>query len=189
VIGERRRRSGLRRGALGLGLALGVVGCGGPGPSDAPAWTVPPDWVTVSAADGGLQVMLPPWLVVFDNVGAIFANEPPLPGEQIPMQLMLLPPRSEIQPGPGQDLGAWVASRLLGTGRGIAVVRRVTLPAGPAVRFERVDRAGTATAWRFLAFAIETPAGVAYLQLDGPPDGWAAREADLERIPTLLRFR
>lgn len=173
---------------LALALGLGIVGCGAPGPTEAPAWTVPPDWVTVSTAGGGLQVTLPPWLVVFDNVNAIFANEPPLPGGEIPMQLMLLPPGSEIQPGSGQDLGAWVAARLQGTGQGTPTVRRVTLPAGPAVRFERIDRAGTRTAWRFLAFAIETPAGVAYLQLDGPPDGWAAREADLERIPTLLRF-
>lgn len=186
---ESQGRGPRRLGALALGLALGLAGCAGPGPTDAPAWTVPPDWVTVSTADGGLQVTLPPWLVVFDNVGAIFANEPPLPGEGIPMQLMLLAPSPDMQPGPGQDLGAWVAARLQGTGQGTPIVRRVTLPAGPAIRFERIDRAGTAMAWRFLAFAIETPAGVAYLQLDGPPDRWAAREADLERIPTLLRFR
>jgi hypothetical protein len=52
-----------------------------------------------------------------------------------------------------------------------------------------IDRAGTPTAWRILAFAIETPRGVAWLEIDGPPDSWAASADDLDFVPMLLRVR
>ena len=65
----------------------------------------------------------------------------------------------------------------------------VNLPSGRGVRFERIDRAGTPTEWRILAFAIRTPSGVAYLQIDGLPDAWPGHAEDVERIPFLLRFR
>jgi hypothetical protein len=59
--------------------------------------------------------------------------------------------------------------------QGVATVTRLVLPAGAATRYDRV------------AWAIETPAGPAYLELAGPPAEWATRAADLERIPFLGR--
>jgi hypothetical protein len=50
----------------------------------------------------------------------------------------------------------------------------------------RVDRAGTATAWRTSAFAIPTPHGLVFLRIDGPADGWAAHEDDARLIPWLI---
>ena len=173
-------------------VALGAACTGGPGTPPAPAATVeiPGGWSTVSTTDGGLQLTLPPWLVLFDNVNAIFANEPPPgPGEEIPMQLMAMGPQADGQPGPGEDLGRWLERRLADPGQGVPIVTRIDLPAGPAVRFDRTDRAGMPTAWRLLAFAIERPVGVAYLQIDGPPDAWPARIADIERVVQLFRVR
>jgi len=61
-------------------------------------------------------------------------------------------------------------------------------PAGGGIRYDRVDGAG-ALAWRIVVFAIETPRGFAWLQIDGPPESWAARAAELERVPLLFRVR
>ena len=68
-------------------------------------------------------------------------------------------------------------------------LRHVQLPTGSAIRYERVDRAGTALEWRFLVFAIRTATGVAYLQIDGTPAGWAARSPSFDLIAQLLRTR
>lgn len=105
------------------------------------------------------------------------------------MQVMALGPRADDQPAPGQGLAAWIEGRLAQPGQGQPAVTRILLPAGPAVRFDRTDRAGTPLAWRILVFAIETPFGVAYLQFDGPPESWAARLGDLERVAQTIRFR
>jgi hypothetical protein len=152
--------------------------------------TIPPGWVTVSTAGAEIQLTLPPWLVVFDNSNAIFANEAPRPGEnEIPVQLMAMPPGIDSGPGPGGDLVAWIDSRLGDPGKGVPVVTEVNLPAGPAVRYERLDRAGTPMAWHILAFAVRTRSGAVYLMIDGLPDAWPARAEDIERIPFLLRVR
>ena len=63
------------------------------------------------------------------------------------------------------------------------------LPAGDALVLRRIDRAGTPQAWRLAAYAIDTPAGIAYLLIDGPPDAWEGREDDVARIANLLRAR
>ena len=168
-----------------------VAACAAPASSPEPVSvpTIPPGWVTVSTAGAEIQLTLPPWLVVFDNMNAIFANEAPRPGEkEIPVQLMAMPPGIDFDPGPG-DLVAWIDTRLGDPGKGVPVVTEVNLPAGPAVRYERLDRAGTPMAWHILAFAVRTQSGVVYLMIDGLPDAWPEREADIERIPLLLRVR
>ena len=184
------------RGSRGLSTVALVMlaACGSqtssPAPAVAPSASIPDGWVTVSTADPALQMTLPPWLLVFDNMTAISANEAPLPGTtEIPIQLMATPPSADTQPGPNGDLLAWLETRLGDVGKGVPVVSEVTLPAGPAVRYERLDRAGTPTAWHILAFAIRTPSGVAYLVIDGLPDAWSAHADDIERIPFLLRVR
>jgi hypothetical protein len=182
---------------MSVGVALVLGGCGSIATSPAAAatpeptpWSPPADWVTVSTSDLGMQLTLPPWLITFDTLGTIFANKPPpAPGAEIPIQLMATPPGVDLQAEAGDDLVAWLEGRLGQQGRGIPVVTEVSLPAGPAVRYERIDRAGTPTAWRILAVAIRTPSGVAYLQIDGPPDAWPGHAADIERIPYLLRVR
>lgn len=190
------RRHGLRSMtivAAGV-LAAGVLAtCGSQVMSPAPtasAWTPPPDWVTVSNAERSFQLTLPPYIVVGDSHGAIFANEAPPPGQsEIPIQLWAEGPIIADAPRPGDDLVAWVERRLENPAKGAPTVTRVALPAGPGIRYDRIDGAGTANPWRIVVFAIETPRGAAWLMIDGPPDEWAARAGDLERIPFLLRVR
>jgi hypothetical protein len=180
--------------ATSIAAALVVTACGAPTtsptPAAAPTIAIPEGWVTVSTAGAELQLALPPWLLVFDNSGAIFANEPPPAGSNdIAIQLMAVPPGVDTAPGPGEDLIAWIDTRPGDPGKGVPVVTEVNLPAGSAVRYERLDRAGTPTAWQILAFAIRTPSGIAHLMIDGLPDAWPGRAADIERIPFLLRVR
>ena len=47
-------------------------------------------------------------------------------------------------------------------------------------------RPSSSTAWRLVAYAIRTPEGIAFLLIDGPPEAWAAHEADAALIPWLL---
>ena len=62
-------------------------------------------------------------------------------------------------------------------------------PAGDAVVLRRINRAGTPLAWRLAAYAIDTPAGIAYLLIDGPPDAWETREDIVAQIAELLQVR
>jgi hypothetical protein len=176
-----------------LVVALVVAACGSQVMSPAPAAQVPvapDDWVVVSTAGAELQMTLPPWLGVFDNSGAIFASEAPPPGTtEIPIQLMAVPPGMDAAPEAGGDLLAWLDTRLEDPGKGVPVVTEVNLPAGPAIRYARLDRAGTPTEWQILAFAIRTPSGVAYLMIDGLPSAWPAHADEIERIPFLVRVR
>jgi len=186
---------GLRAlGPLVIAAVLEIAACGSQTSSAAPTVAatpaIPDRWVTVSTTDPALQMTLPPWLLVADNMTAIFANEAPPPGtSDIPIQLMAMPPSADTQPGPNGDLLAWLETRLGDVGKGVPVVSEVILPAGPAVRYERIDRAGTPTAWHILAFAIRTPSGVAYLMIDGLPEAWPGRVEDIEQIPLFLRVR
>jgi hypothetical protein len=176
-----------RAATLALAAVLVVAGCSAE--ASAPLPTVPPvpaGWV--EATNGDLSVTLPPWLVPFDTTAAIFANEVVDPGAEW-MELMAEGPRTaEPQPSAGDSLERWLRQRIeFGPGLGVPTIRQVYLPAGPAVSIERLDRAGTRQAWRIAAYAIHTPRGVAFLQIDGPPDAWAKRANDLALIPSLIR--
>jgi hypothetical protein len=174
-------------------VAVLLAACGSPLTSPAPAvpaWTPPPEWVTVSNAESTFQLTLPPYIQVGDRRGAIFANEAPPPGEsEIPIQLWAQGPIIDDGPRAGEELDSWVERRLDSRVKGVPTVTPVSLPAGDGIRYDRVDAAGTPNAWRIVVFAIETPRGAAWLMIDGPPDEWAARANDLERIPTLFRVR
>jgi len=164
-----------------------LAACSPSTPAPAPAAaTVPPGWATVSTSTRGVQLTLPPWLIPFDTVNAIFANEQPPPGGSIAVQLRASGPTVD-GPAPGQDVAGWLDSYLADPGSGVPVVTAITLPAGPAVRYERIDRAGTHDEWHILAYGITTPRGFAYLVIDGSPDGWRRRAADFEWIARLLR--
>jgi len=175
---------------VALALSLAVAGCSS-GPPVSPTPTppgVPVGWVVSTSSSNDLRVALPPWLVAFDTTGAIFANEVAAPGA-MGLELLAEGPRSvEPQPSAREDLRAWLAGRLVDPGAGLPVFRDDILPAGPAVRLDRIDRPGTATARRHRAWAIQTPAGVAFLWIDGPPGAWDAHEADLARIPMFLEL-
>ena len=172
-------------------IALFMAGCGGPGATPQPnaaAWTPPPDWVTVSNTEGSIQLTLPPWLQVFDNHGAIFANEPPVvPGANFVSLWAQGPAGIENQPLQGEDLATWTGRRLENPAEGVPTVTRVALPAGSGIRYDRIDSDASGYRWRIVVFAIQTPRGAAWLQLDGPPDLWAARAEDLERVALLFR--
>lgn len=45
----------------------------------------------------------------------------------------------------------WIKKRLDDPAKGVPVVTQIDLSAGPAVRYERLDRAGTPHAWHILA--------------------------------------
>jgi hypothetical protein len=173
-----------------LSIASIVAGCGSPAPTRDPsamAWSPPPDWVTVSG-NSGVQLTLPPYIFVFDVQNAIFANEAPPPGEtDIPIQLWAQGPNTDEQPRNGESLAAWIERRLDNPAKGIPTVTPVSFPAGAGIRYDRVDSDASGWAWRIVVFALQTPRGVAWLMIDGPPDEWAARAADLERIPYLFR--
>jgi hypothetical protein len=172
-----------------VAAAAAIAACSGTSatPEPAPAVaTVPPGWVTVSTSTRGLQLTLPPWLIPFDNVNVIFANEPPPPGGPIAVQLRASGPSID-GPRAGEDVARWFDATLADAGAGAPMVTRVALPAGPAVRYERIDRAGTIQEWHFLAYGISTPSGFAYVIIDGSPGGWRRRAADFEWIARLLR--
>lgn len=172
-------------------IAAAVIGgCTGGTPAEAPApvSTVPPDWVTVTTSAGDVQLLLPTWLVPFDNVNAIYANERPAAGGPIEMQLMASG-AGFMQPPPSMDIAAWIDVQLHDVGSGVPAVSHVALPAGPALRYERIDRAGTPGEWHILAYVVRTPSGYAYLQLDGSPAGWQRRASDFEWIAMLMRAR
>jgi len=185
----RRRRLGV----LLACLAAAVGACGAPSATfqpAPPAWTPPSEWVTISNIEGSIQVTVPPYIRASDNHGAIFANEPPsAPGAAIPIQVLAEGPVIDDGPRAGEELLSWVERRLENPGKGVPSVTRVSLPAGSGIRYDRVDSAGTPTPWRIVVFAIDTPRGAAWLQLDGPPDKWAARAEDLEHVAMLFRLR
>jgi hypothetical protein len=171
-------------------LAALAAACGSPSATPQPnhaIWTLPPDWVTVSG-NSGVQLTLPPYIVAFDLENAIFANEAPPPGEtDIPIQVWAQGPNVDDQPRNGESLSAWIERRLDNPAKGIATVTPVSFPAGSGIRYDRVDRDASGWAWRIVVFALQRPDGVTWLMIDGPPDEWAARAADLERIPLLFR--
>jgi hypothetical protein len=174
------------------GIAALVFGCGAPVTSPEPTpdpWTPPSDWVMVSTVEGTMSLTLPPWLQAFDNHGSIFAAEPPpAPGAAIPMQLMVHGPGVDDGLRSGENVLSWIERRLEEPGRGVPTVTRVTLPAGPATRYERLDMVGTTYAWRFLVFVVETPRGLAWVQFDGPPGSWPTRTEDLGHVVSTFRI-
>jgi hypothetical protein len=172
---------------LAVAAFLSLSACSTNAPPSLPTTPpVPAGWTTV--ATGDVSLLLPAWLVPFDTTGAVFANEVVEPGADWVQLLAEGPGSVEPQPGPNESLERWLHERIdLGAGLGQPTVRLVDLPAGPAVAIERLDRAGTRLAWRIAAYAIRTPRGVAFLQLDGPPDRWAMRADDLALIPWFVR--
>lgn len=166
-----------------------LVGCSAGSSAEAPspvALTAPPgppaDWAWIASDDDALWLSLPPWLGVFDTQGAIFANEI---GAGEGLQLMA-EGLAEQQPSPG-GIERWLAERVASNGAGHPTVELVDVPAGPAVRLHRLDRAGTPLAREVEAWAIGTPRGVAFLMVDGPPDAWLTHHEDVRRIVLLLR--
>jgi hypothetical protein len=180
--------AGRELGAMVLLVAL-FAGCDdgstGAAPAPAPATAAPGPpaaWTWVASDDGAVWLSLPPWLEVFDEQGAIFANEPPA-GKGLQL---LAEGRVEPTP-PAGDLVHWLTERVASPGSGLPLLERVHVPAGPAIRLHRVDRAGTPLAWEVEAWVIGTPDGVAFLMVDGPPVAWDARVEEVRLIATLLR--
>ena len=143
--------------------------------------------VTNGADD--LRMALPPWLVPFERMtSGIFANEVVSGGGQ-GLQLMAEGPSTlDLQPG-RDEMGTWLRRRVEWPGAGPGELGVERLPAGDAVVLQRIERAGTPLPWRLAAYAIDTPAGIAYLLIDGPPDAWEGREDDIARIAELLQVQ
>jgi hypothetical protein len=181
-----RSTRGLTHAALIIAIVLG--GCASePAPVTDAAATGPADWIVTTSQRQDLRLTLPAWLEVFEDSGAVFANEVLPAGEQ-GLQLMAEGPRTaEPQPRSGEDLRVWLERKVGAPGQGEADLHSVELPVGPALVLERVDRVGTASAWRITAYAIAAQFGVAFLLIDGPPRSWEGREDDVRLIPQLLR--
>ena len=151
---------------------------------------VPAGWTIVEADSGGLRLALPPDIVAFDTIGAIFANQPPpAPGAEW-IQLMAEGPGSESQPDPGESLDHWLERRWLSQepDRGQTTTRELGLPAGTAVELKTSLAAATGHERLVTLYAIRSASGVAFLVIDGPPDTMRSRAADLDLIPFLLEF-
>jgi hypothetical protein len=175
-------------GPLLAGLAAVAFGCAAPTVTPEPVPpTTPPGWTTFETATHDIRLTLPPWLVPHDTTNAIYALDPPGPVVAPRALLLMASGPAFMQPAPAQDALAWIDQMMEDTGSGEPVVTRVSLPAGAAVRYERIDRAGTPDEHRLLVFAIRTSSGYAWLQIDAPPEVWQSRAADIEWIPRLLR--
>ncbi len=139
---------------------------------------------------GDLRMALPPWLVAFESTAALFANEVPAPGAAAFLELIAEGPRTaQPQPVAGERLDEWLW-RKVGprVDRAGGSVQPVGLPSGSGVVIDLVLRADTPLASRLAAYAIRTPAGVAFLLIDGPPADWTAHAADVALIPILMEL-
>ena len=133
---------------------------------------------------------LPPWLQPFETTAALFANEPPAAGAARWMELIAEGPRTaRPQPASGESLDTWLWNKLgPRVDRSGGSVRSIELPSGSGVAIDLNFRAGTPTASRLAAYAIRTPAGVAFLLIEGPPAAWAAHASDTSLIPLLMEL-
>ena len=167
-------------------------------PIATPALSVPADWVTFTSATGDFEVALPPWLIgpgspdIDRDESALWANEPLAPGEQaastLRIELRVNGPGSLGDPPEDQDLPAMLRVMHQSETSGVPVITRVVLPGGSAVRLEAVNLRGAPNAQHVVAFLIETPSGLAYLQVHGYEFAWHERAADVELIAQMLRF-
>lgn len=167
-------------------------------PIATPALGVPGDWVTFTSGPGDFEVTLPPWLIgprspdMDRDESVLSANEPLAPGEQaastLRMELRVNGPGSLGDPPEDQDLPAMLRFMHQSETSGVPVITRVVLPGGSAVRLEAVNLRGAPNAQHVVAFLIETPSGLAYLQVHGYEFAWHERATDVELIAQTLRF-
>jgi hypothetical protein len=190
-----------RRGAALLALALVAAGCGKaePRPEPVASLVVLADWVTFTSGPGDFRVTLPPWLIgprspdIPADESVLFASEPLAPGESaastVRIQMRVNGSGSIGPPPEGEDPSVFLRWMHESETSGVPVVTRALLPAGPAARLEQVNLRGTPNASHVLAFLIETPFGLAYLQFDGYEFAWHGRAEDIELIAQSVRFR
>lgn len=181
------------RHVLGVLVAMAFIACESavPAPPNRPPTRppLPAGWTTTTVDGGDLRLTLPPWIVPFDTVNGLFANEVPDPGTREFLELLAEGPRVAMpQPGAGESLEAWLETHIESAGPGQGTTHRIDLPAGSGVVIDRTVRAGTPQAYRFQAFAIGTPWGVSYLLIDGPVTRWTGREDDIGLIPLLMEL-
>ena len=112
-----------------------------------------------------------------------------VPGGGQGLQLMAEGPTTLDLRQPGRTDGPWLRRRVEWPGAGPGEIGVERLPAGDAVVLQRIDRAGTPQAWRLAAYAIDTPAGIAYLLIDGPPDAWENGRTTSPGSPKRLQAR
>lgn len=157
------------------------------GPALPSAPLRPEGWPTVTSGRGDLRLSLPPGFGVGDASGAIFANR--IPGDDGRwVQLMAEGPRAQDFPPPGPDepLDDWVERRWLGSEEPLELptTRTLLLPAGEALEWRGTIRADPVRT--LLLYAIRTPAGVAFVAIDGPPEEMELLAADIDLILHLL---
>lgn len=149
---------------------------------------LPEGWTMVESGGGDLRMALPPGVAAGDTMGAIFANEPPSPGETTWLELLAEGPRTtELQPGPGESLVAWLERRWLMSEqpRGPITTRVLHLPAGDAVELRTTFTGVGDELESVILTAIRAPDGIAFIVIDGPASTMERRASE---IATLMRL-
>jgi hypothetical protein len=186
-------------------IALMLAACAATEPAPPAADATPPErplvpsgWVTITSNAGDAELTSPP------DLGRVGPDAPvgvllqtPMDGGVTPLQVSAYGPSAlPDQPADGESLRSWLerGTWFPGEGRGgITAIgdvseREVLLPAGRALELAATVQPGTREESRVVAYAIETEAGFAVLQILGEPDALEARADELRLIPLLVRF-
>ena len=192
-----------RVGAVLIAMMLASCGASEPTPLASEATPperpqIPPGWVTVTSMVRDVELAAPPDMVrVGPDAPSGILLQAAMIGGVTPLQVWAHGP-SELpeQPASGESLRSWLERGtwfpVEGQG-GVTAIgdvseRVVLLPAGRALEVAGTAQPGTPEESRVVAYAIETEAGFAVLQIVGPPAVLEGRGGELRLIPLLLRF-
>jgi hypothetical protein len=179
------RPRALRAFAPALVLVLATAACDSLLRTAPLAGEAPPGWEVVTVVDfGGIataSLALPPSFHATDHPPAGVDNRADaLTRDGLTLQFEG-PRNPDSQLRPGEDLHGILERRLDSDGKGEPTYTNIELPAGPAVRVDRVDQRGEGT-FRIVCYAIRMPVGTASLLFDGQLAAYAGHELEIAQI-------
>lgn len=186
-------------------VALLLAACGATEPTPLATDATPPQrpkapdgWVTIGSHTGDAELTVPPDLGRLgpdSPVGVLVQAQ--VDGQTTPIQVWATGASAlPDQPAAGESVRSWLerGSWFPKAGQGGVTAiddvseRQVLLPAGRALELAATAQPGSSAASRVVAWAIETRAGLAVLQILGEPAVLEARADELRLIPLLVRF-